>query len=198
MASYNSNQRVGMFIDVQNIYHSAKNLYQARVNFNELLKYLVGRRQLVKAFAYVVKSDTAFGEESFFEALRKTGLELRSKDLQVYPDGTKKGDWDVGIAVDAVRSAHALDVVILVTGDGDFVPLVQYLKLGFGKQVEVAAFSHTASARLKEATDVFVDIEKIPRVLLKINQRITPRANQRPNQGQRPNPRPRRGRNIHI
>ncbi len=171
MASTNSNQRVGIFIDVQNIYHSAKNLYHARVNFNELLKYLVGRRQLVRAYAYVVKSDPATGEESFFEALRKTGLELRSKDLQVYPDGTKKGDWDVGIAIDAVRSAAALDAVILVTGDGDFVPLVQYLKWGFGKDVEVAAFGHTASARLKDAADGFTDIERIPRVLLRIGER---------------------------
>ncbi|MCL4391936.1 NYN domain-containing protein [Patescibacteria group bacterium] len=175
MSNTNTNQRVGIFIDVQNIYHSAKNLYHARVNFNELLKYVVGRRQLVRAYAYVVKSDPATGEESFFEALRKTGLELRSKDLQVYPDGTKKGDWDVGIAVDAIRSAGALDAVILVTGDGDFVPLVQYLKLGFGKDVEVAAFGRTTSARLKDAADSFADIEHIPRALLKINERVDDR-----------------------
>ncbi len=182
MASTNSNQRVGIFIDVQNIYHSAKNLYQARVNFGELIKYVVGRRQLIKAFAYVVKSDTAFGEESFFEALRKTGLELRSKDLQVYPDGTKKGDWDVGIAIDAVRSSASLDAVILITGDGDFVPLVQYLRWGLGKEVEVAAFGHTTSTKLKEAVDNFMDIERIPRALLKINRRIDQRTKKNKNQ----------------
>lgn len=163
--------RVGIFIDVQNIYHSAKNLYQARVNFKELLKYLIADRQLVRAVAYVVKSETALGEESFFEALRKTGLELRIKDLIVYSGGVKKADWDVGLAVDAIRMANSLDVLILVTGDGDFVPLVEYLKWGLGRQVEVAAFSRTASSRLREAADRFVELETIPRILLKIREK---------------------------
>ncbi len=179
MSNTNASQRVGIFIDVQNVYHSAKNLFQARVNFDELLKYVVGRRQLVKAYAYVVKSDPTTGEESFFEALRKTGLELRSKDLQVYPDGTKKGDWDVGMAIDAVRSAADLDAVVLVTGDGDFIPLVQYLRWGFGKEVEVVGFGHTTSAKLKEAADRFMDMEKIPRVLLKIGERASERMGSR-------------------
>ena len=160
-------QRVGIFIDVQNIYHSAKNLYHARVNFQELLKTLVGKRPLIRAIAYVVKSETALGEESFFEALRKAGLELRMKDLQVYPGGAKKADWDVGMAVDAIRMSHFLDVIILVTGDGDFVPLVDCLKWGTGRH-EVAAFSRTSSGRLREVADQFTEIEQIPRILLKI------------------------------
>jgi len=165
------NHRVGIFIDVQNIYHSAKNLYQSRVNFQELLKHLLARRQLIKAFAYVVKSETALGEESFFDALEKAGIDLRIKDLQVYAGGAKKGDWDVGLAIDAVRLAQSLDVIVLVTGDGDFVPLIEYLRLGQGKQVEVAAFSRTASARIREAADTFIEIESIPKMLLKINKR---------------------------
>ncbi len=134
------NQRVGIFVDAQNIYHSAKNLYHARVNFKELLKSIVGARQLIRAFAYVVKSDAATGEESFFEALKQNGFDLRTKDLQVFADGMKKGDWDVGIAIDAVRMAASLDILVLVTGDGDFVPLIDYLKWGMGKEVHVAAF----------------------------------------------------------
>ena len=163
-----ANQRVGIFIDVQNIYHSAKNLYHSRVNFDELNKTLLGKRELIRAFAYVVKSETALGEESFFEALKKTGLELRTKDLQIYPGGMKKADWDVGIAVDAIRLSDVLDVVILVTGDGDFAPLVDYLKWGKGRQVEVAAFSRTASGKMREVADKFIEIEKIPRILMKI------------------------------
>ncbi len=170
------NHRVGIFIDVQNIYHSAKNLYHARVNFQELLKTLVARRNLVRAFAYVVKSETALGEESFFEALEKAGIDLRIKDLQVYAGGAKKGDWDVGIAVDMIRSAPALDVIILVTGDGDFVPLIEYLRLGMGKQVEVAAFSKTASGRIKDAADTFIEIQNIPKVLLKIKNNVNRRV----------------------
>ena len=160
-------QRVGIFIDIQNLYHSAKNLYRARVNYRELIKTLAGNRKLIRAVAYVIKSETALGEKSFFEALSQVGLELRVKDLQIYPGGAKKADWDVGLAIDAVRMANSLDVIILVTGDGDFLPLLEYLKWGLGKQVEVAAFSKTTSAHLKEAADYFTAVEDIPKILFK-------------------------------
>ena len=160
-------QRVGIFIDIQNLYHSAKHLYGARVNYRELIKELISGRQLIRSIGYVVKSEAALGEAAFFEALTKTGIELRIKDLQIFPGGMKKADWDVGMAVDAIRMAGFLDVVILVTGDGDFLPLVEYLKWGLGREVEVAAFGRSASAKLKEAADIFIDLEKIPKVILK-------------------------------
>ena len=160
-------QRVGVFIDVQNVYHSVKNLYNARVNFGNLIKTVVADRPLVRSVAYVAKSETAEGEDSFFEALKKAGLELRCKDLQVYADGAKKADWDVGMAVDAIRMANFLDVVILVTGDGDFVPLVEYLKWGMGRQVEVAGFQKTTSTKLRESVDRFVELDSVPRILLR-------------------------------
>jgi len=160
-------QRVGIFIDIQNLYHSVKHLYSARVNYRELIKELVAGRQVIRVIGYVVKGETALGEASFFEALTKSGIELRIKDLQIFPGGVKKADWDVGLAVDAIRIANSLDVVILVTGDGDFLPLVEYLKWGLGKEVEVAAFGRSASAKLKEAADFFIDLDKIPKVILK-------------------------------
>ena len=164
-------QRVGIFIDIQNLYHSAKNLYRARVNYRELIKELTAGRQLIRAIGYVVKSETPESatslEAAFFEALNKCGVELRMKDLQIFPDGMKKADWDIGMAVDAIRMADMMDVIILVTGDGDFVPLVEYLKWGLGRNVEVAAFGRNASSKLREAADFFVDLEKTPRVILK-------------------------------
>ena len=160
-------QRVGVFVDVQNLYHSSKNLYHARVNYKELMRELVDGRQLIVANAYVVKSDTAEGEAAFFDALKKSGLELRSKDLQIFAGGMKKADWDVGMAVDAIRMSDLIDVVVLVTGDGDFIPLVEYLKWGKGRTVEVAAFGRSASGKIKEEADEFIDLEKLPRVLLK-------------------------------
>lgn len=166
-----SSQRVGIFIDVQNIYHSSKNLQNSRVNFDKLIKDLLGDRQLIRAVAYVVKSETALGEESFFDALEKAGLELRVKDLQIFSSGAKKADWDVGIAVDAIRIANDLDVVILVTGDGDFVPLVEYLKWGMGKQTEVAAFAKVTSGKLIESAEKFIDIENDMDVLMDIPSR---------------------------
>lgn len=162
------NQRIGIFIDIQNLYHSAKHLYAARVNYRELIKELVAGRQIIRTIGYVVKSE---GEDSaeaaFFEALTKAGVELRIKDLQIFAGGQKKADWDVGMAVDAIRMASFLDVVILVTGDGDFVPLVEYLKWGLGREVEVAAFGRSSSSKLRETADFFIDLEKIPRVILK-------------------------------
>lgn len=161
------NQRVGIFVDVQNLYHSSKNLYHGRVNYKELIKTLVRSRELIRAMAYVVKSETTMGEAAFFEALEKEGLELRVKDLQIYPGGLKKADWDIGMAVDAIRMSSFLDAVILVTGDGDFLPLVNYLKWGVGRLVEVAAFKRSASVKLQEAADKFINLEEIPKIILK-------------------------------
>ena len=152
-------QRVAVLIDVQNMYHSAKNIYGARVNFKEVLKTAVADRKLIRAVAYVIRTETP-EEKSFFEALAKTGLEVKSKDLQIFPGGIKKGDWDVGVTVDAIKFSGLVDAVILVTGDGDFVPLVEYLKLTKGIQTEVIAFSQSASAKLIEAADDFTDLSK--------------------------------------
>ena len=164
MAIKHFGQRVALLIDVQNLYHSAKHLYGARVNFKEILKTAVSQRSLIRAFAYVVRTKT--GEEKpFFEALIKLGIETRMKDLQEYYGGIKKADWDVGIAVDAIRISSSIDVIVLASGDGDFLQLVEYLK-NQGKRVEVIAFGHSASSRLKEEADEFVDIEKNPKKYL--------------------------------
>ena len=163
----NKEQRVGIFIDIQNLYHSAKNLYGARVNFAELVKKLEKDRKQVRTLAYVVRSDPSTGEEAFFDALEKSGIELRSKDIQVFSSGAKKADWDVGIAVDAIRMASMYDVAIIVSGDGDFLPLVKYLQWGLGKGVEVAAFGRTTNATVREAADTFIDLDSLPKVVFK-------------------------------
>jgi len=158
------NQRVALLIDVQNLYHSARAIFQKRVNFKELLVSAVGERQLVRAFAYVVRTKT--GEEKpFFEALTKQGIEMRVKDLQEYYGGMKKADWDVGLAVDAIKTSEIVDVIIIASGDGDYVPLVEYLK-NQGRRVEVFAFGKSASAKLKEAADEFVDLGENPKRFL--------------------------------
>jgi len=157
-------QRVAVFIDTNNLYHSAKNLYGARVNFKELLKKAISGRKFIRAFAYVVRTKT--GEEKpFLEALKNLGIETREKELQEYFGGLKKADWDVGIAVDAIRIAPSVDVIVLASGDGDFLQLVEYLK-NQGKRVEVIAFGRTTSTKLKEAADEFIDMEKNPEKFL--------------------------------
>ena len=150
-------QRVAVLVDVQNMYHSAKNLYRARLNFKEVLGVAVGQRKLIRAVAYTTKTETP-EEKTFFDALAKAGFEVRTKDLQIFPGGMKKGNWDVDIAIDAIKFSNSVDAIVLVTGDGDFVPLVEYLKLNKGVQTEVIAFKQSASAKLIEASDDFVDL----------------------------------------
>ncbi|OGZ35912.1 MAG: hypothetical protein A3I88_03850 [Candidatus Portnoybacteria bacterium RIFCSPLOWO2_12_FULL_39_9] len=160
-------QRVGVLIDVQNMYHSAKNLYGARVNFKEVMKAAVAGRKLIRAIAYVIKTETG-EEKAFFEALTKMGIEVKTKDLQIFYGGLKKADWDVGMAVDAIRLLPLLDVIVLISGDGDFCPLVEYLR-NEGRQVETIAFGKSASAKLKELADDFIDLsENQNKYLLKL------------------------------
>jgi hypothetical protein len=110
---------------------------------------------------------TESGEEKgFFDALSKVGIETKTKNLQIFSSGAKKADWDVGLAVDAIKLAPKLDTVILVTGDGDFVPLVEYLQENQGCQVEVVSFGKSSSSKLIEATDDFLDLDINPRKYL--------------------------------
>ncbi len=150
-------QRVGVFIDVQNMYYSAKNLFGMKVNFGNIVKEAVGARKLIRAIAYVVRTESK-DEQPFFEALYNLGIETREKDLQVFNTGMKKADWDVGLTVDAIRLAPSLDAIVIVSGDGDYLPLVEYLQKSSGKQVEIVAFGETTSSRLVEEADDFVDL----------------------------------------
>ncbi len=164
MALKPKEQRVAVLIDVQNMYHSAKNLYRAKANFAAILKSAAAERKLIRAFAYVVRTKT--GEEKpFFDALLKLGMETRVRDLQEFYGGMKKADWDVGITIDAVKCANKVDVIVLVSGDGDFLQLVEYLK-NQGIRVEVMAFGRSASSKLREVADEFMDLGEAPEVYL--------------------------------
>lgn len=153
-------QRVAILIDTQNLYHSAKNLYKAKVNFGNVVKAALGERKLIRALSYVVNTES--GEEApFFEALEKVGIEIKTKDLQIFYGGAKKADWDVGLAIDAIKLAHKVDAIVLASGDGDFIPLVEYVK-SQGCQVEVITFGRSASGRLREVVDDFIDMDERP------------------------------------
>jgi len=158
-------QRVGVFVDAQNMYHSAKNLYKAKVNFKKILETAVGDRRLIRAFIYVIRTEGG-EEKAFVEALEKGGYEIKEKDLQIFAGGMKKADWDVGMAMDAVILADKIDVAVLVTGDGDFVPLVEYLRISQGLKVEAISFGRSTSAKLKEAVDLFTDLGSDPKKFL--------------------------------
>ncbi len=154
-------QRVGVFIDAQNMYHTAKNLFGHKVNFGKIVEDAVAGRKLVRAIAYVIASESG-EEQGFFEALNKVGIETKVKDLQIFSSGAKKADWDIAIAVDAITMAPKLDAVILLSGDGDFIPMVEYLQIHSGIQVEVASFGRSSSQKLVEACDDFMDLSANP------------------------------------
>ena len=164
MSRRNADQRVGVFVDVQNLYYSARNIYQARVKFNEVLDAAVAGRKLIRAIAYVVEANMP-EEESFFEALEKAGFEVKRKELQTFAGGHQKGDWDVGIAMDIVKLMNKLDVVVLCSGDGDYAPLLEYMQMS-GQFTETVAFGKSCSGKIKELTDYFIDLDDNPKKYL--------------------------------
>jgi len=157
-------QRVAILIDTQNLYHSAKNLYKSKVNFGAVVEAALENRKLIRALSYVVNTESG-EEQAFFEALEKVGIEIKTKDLQIFYGGAKKADWDVGMAVDAIKLAHKVDSIVLATGDGDFIPLVEYVK-SQGCQVEAITFGRSASSGLRAVVDDFIDMDEDPNQFL--------------------------------
>jgi uncharacterized LabA/DUF88 family protein len=163
----NRDQRVVVLVDVQNLYYSAKNLYQAKVNFKNLLNIVLADRTLVRAIAYVIEADSENKhEKEFFDALNSAGFEVKQKALQIFYGGAKKGDWDIGIAMDAIRLGNKVDSIVLISGDGDFRPVVNYLQQSLGCLVEVVAFSQSANNELIEMADDYINIEDYRETLL--------------------------------
>jgi uncharacterized LabA/DUF88 family protein len=128
------------------------------VNFKNIVEDAVAGRRLIRALAYVVSTKTA-EEQPFFDALQKSGIETREKELMEYASGHKKADWDVGIAIDVVQMLDVLDVVVIVSGDGDFLPLVQHIQ-SRGRIAEVMAFGETTSTSLINYVDDYTDLSE--------------------------------------
>jgi uncharacterized LabA/DUF88 family protein len=136
----------------------------------------VAGRSLVRALAYVITTESR-DEQNFFGALEKMGIEIKTKDLQTFVDGSKKADWDVAIAVDAIRIAERVDVVVIASGDGDFIPLVQHLQ-HMGVQVEIVSFGNSVSSRLREEADIFTDLaQDTEKYLIQVPTQRTQRQN---------------------
>jgi uncharacterized LabA/DUF88 family protein len=163
-------QRAGIFVDVQNMYYSARQLHKSKANFKTILEEAIAGRRLIRAIAYVIKADVK-DENTFYDALAEMGFEVKSKDLQIFYGEAKKGDWDVGIAMDVMRLAPKLDTVILVSGDGDFSDLLEHAK-SLGCRTEVVAFGKATSHKLTEVADCFIDLDKDTKYLLKKKKMI--------------------------
>ncbi|HOX28601.1 MAG TPA: NYN domain-containing protein [bacterium] len=151
-------QRVGIFVDVQNLFYSAKYQHHSKVDFSKLLNICLNERQLIRAIAYIVQTPD-IDQTTFINILNGIGYEIKSKDLRVRPDGTAKGDWDMGIAIDTIAMAERLDVVVLVSGDGDFCDLIHMLKAK-GVVTEVVSFPNNTSEDLKKAATMYIPLDK--------------------------------------
>lgn len=173
-------RRVGVFIDVQNMYYSARNLFNRKVNFPKIVEETVGDGQLVRALAYAVTTET--GDESpFLEALEKNNIEVVAKDLIEFSSGHKKANWDVGMAIDVVRMLDMLDVVVMVSGDGDFAPLADYVR-GKGRLFHAASFRESTSSELLEVVDMYTNLSDQPEVFLmpEVTKRKAPAKKRKP------------------
>lgn len=162
-------ERVGVFVDVQNMFYAARG-YNSRLDFDVLLQTITRGRRLIRAVAYVVEAKEV-DQSGFIALLQQKRYEVRRKDLKVRSDGSFKGDWDMEIALDALEMTPSLDVVVLVTGDGDFTGLVQRLKV-LGPRVEVYSFPRNTAKELREAADKFVSIDK--RMLIRMPRAAAP------------------------
>jgi len=156
-AAEGESQRVALFVDVQNMFYAAREK-GARLDFDALLSEISEGRRLVRAVAYVVET-REIDQSAFIHLLQVKKYEVKRKTLRIRPDGSMKGNWDLEIALDALTTSEHVDVVVLVTGDGDFVPLVRELRL-HGKTVEVYGFPRSSAPDLREAADRFVAITR--------------------------------------
>ena len=155
-------RKVGLFVDTQNLYYSAKDYYSANINYELLLELARADRELSFATAYLVSKDDAVNP--FVTKLNHLGYRVKKRQVVEHrrDDGSVllDGDWDMGIAADMVRAFDRLDILVLASGDGDFVPMLE-LAQERGCRVEVLAIKDTCSQSLVECVDRFQDLSQI-------------------------------------
>jgi uncharacterized LabA/DUF88 family protein len=151
-------QKVAIFVDVQNIYYTTKQNFQRNFNYNKFWELATKDREVVQAFAYAIARPDE-KQKQFQNILRAIGFEVKLKPFIQRSDGSAKGDWDVGIALDVVEYAQEADVVILLSGDGDFDLLAQKVRNDFGKEFEVYGVEKLAANSLISSASKFVPIE---------------------------------------
>jgi uncharacterized LabA/DUF88 family protein len=151
-------EKVAIFVDVQNIYYTVKQSYQRHFNYNAFWSRAAAGREVVAAFAYAIdKGDSK--QLGFQQILRNIGFEVRLKPYIQRSDGSAKGDWDVGITLDVIDYAPKVDVIILVSGDGDFALLLNKVRNTYHVTTEVYGVPALTAPLLVYSTDRFVAID---------------------------------------
>jgi uncharacterized LabA/DUF88 family protein len=152
-------EKISIFVDVQNIYYTCRQAYQRNFDYNKFWAQVSFEREIVSAYAYATERGDE-KQEQFQNILRAIGFTVKLKPMLKRSDGTAKGDWDVGIALDIYEEAEKCDTVILASGDGDFNILLQRIKNRFSTNTEVYGVpSLTSDLLIKEASS-FIKIDE--------------------------------------
>ena len=152
-------KKVTVLVDVQNIYYTTKQTHHCHFDYNAFWAQATSNREVVKAIAYAIERGDE-KQKQFQNILRGIGFEVKLKPFIQRRDGSAKGDWDVGITLDAMEHAKNANVVVLATGDGDFDLLVDKLRKDFGVSVEVYGVTQLTAISLIKSASKFVPIEE--------------------------------------
>ena len=159
-----STERVGVFVDVANLLYSARTMRVA-IDFGKLLNFLRGNRRLIRAQAYCPTSPQAGDEQMFLQAVKGLGYRITTKNYKIFASGAKKADLDLDLCMDVVRlvDGRAVDCIVLVSGDSDFMPMLDYCS-DHGVRVEIAAFDEAMSATLRQSCDLFINLAMLDEI----------------------------------
>lgn len=149
--------KIGVFVDVQNIYYTTKQAFSRSFNYRTFWQELSYQGDIAVANAYAIESKLD-GQRKFQDALRHIGFEVKLKPYIQRKDGSAKGDWDVGITIDIMEESEHLDKVILLSGDGDFELLMKKIKQKFGVSTQVVGVEALTANKLKLSVDEFKSI----------------------------------------
>ncbi|CAH6802308.1 Nuclease [Vibrio chagasii] len=152
-------ENIAILVDVQNVYYTTRDKYRSNFDYNQFWYFATEGRHVVAAHAYAISSQDP-KQRQFHHILRGVGFDVKLKPFIQRRDGSAKGDWDVGIALDAIELAENVDTIVLVSGDGDFEILVERIKQRFGKKVEVYGVPGLTAQNLIDSASKFVPIEK--------------------------------------
>jgi len=151
-------EKAAIFADVQNIYYTTRQTYQRHFNYSAFWTQATANREVVAAFAYAIdKGDSK--QLCFQQILRNIGFEVKLKPFIQRSDGSAKGDWDVGITLDVIEYAAKSDVIILLSGDGDFDLLLNKVRNSYRVTTEVYGVPALTAPSLINAANCFIAID---------------------------------------
>lgn len=151
-------KKVALFVDVQNVYYTTKEIYQSHFNYTAFWQQCTNDREVIAAYAYAIdRGDER--QRQFQNILRGIGFTVKLKPFINRQDGTAKGDWDVGITLDMIELADQVDIIVLASGDGDFDLLIKKAKERYNVEVEVYGVPQLTARTVIQSATRFIPIK---------------------------------------